>query len=921
MDQQRENLQSQPPMNPVNGAPSLPERSTSNLDAGTSTTSFHPFQRFRSQAKTNRFLSRRIQMISPSQNELLESHDKWQPPLVGRPMRPGTVPVELLNIITLAADSSEGTFPKAFSYSQEISCKDSLSVSPQVIAEPVDGTDPQYDLPRYPVTSSASFSPSADAAKIEDDLNEEESVEWSSSPPLRAECVPPDSSPPGPQRAPAALPSDSETFAISNSTGMVATANVTSVPNDTGTSSLTVIDLDMTLLTGPDGHHTSRDEANNNAISRSESKFELELGTASGSDPGPAMFEVPSTELNQHPQDGHLNQISPNSDTIKPYLFDVCLSPCQELARLSPAVSLAEPVTKTSPLLFFPTIIPEAFQDPIDEAFVPGAQEVLNPEDEVEHSSDIGSSEIDESGFESSDILELEDLESEDQFGASQQLLSGMLAGKENMSEGGSRNCSGMSEDSNESGQRAVSHLKRKLVETGAPLGQSAKRSKSSQCRSISSSLTDDQDFRLPKSMARMARREFVKAYKIQPGGEALHMASSFVPLQMSQHSAPVNSDQKLRHGRAFSKSGPRYATPASRASALGSSSPSSKPLRRLTLPQEQYDIVHRTFTSFKTSYPHYSGDTAQFSKTCQMIKEMRSDGRTLPKGVWDDFVFRHQHDYRDYLMNINSSSEPGSPMSYDQFYADIVEKPVHLERVVTPSFIDKMHATEGAITKEETPSVLSNLEDRTENYGHNSIAVSSSANKVKPALHYEEAVHSGSQRCSMRTPSNQLCTAAPLSTIFGGAPDAERSPKLWATQDHLGMKNSQQSRHSQSSSVKLWLDKASGAASPELGTPGALEAQEVAPLMLEDNTKGHRSARIGKSKVELPMPALAISTRETVLETPKARNNNATKFKKLARDRPSLVAGQDTRTVQRGERGAVEPDLARVIDIFSWKS
>ncbi|KIW84393.1 hypothetical protein Z517_03643 [Fonsecaea pedrosoi CBS 271.37] len=67
------------------------------------------FNRLQEEAQAGRYVPKRIQQIPRQQAQLLasllESGDCWQPPLVGRPQRPGGVPLDLLVQLSDAADN------------------------------------------------------------------------------------------------------------------------------------------------------------------------------------------------------------------------------------------------------------------------------------------------------------------------------------------------------------------------------------------------------------------------------------------------------------------------------------------------------------------------------------------------------------------------------------------------------------------------------------------------------------------------------------------------------------------------------------------------------------------------------------------------------------------------------------------------
>ncbi|KAK7903634.1 hypothetical protein LTR67_001654 [Exophiala xenobiotica] len=136
------------------------------------------FRRWREEARSGRYVPRYVQRIPKEQELLLESDDSWQPPLVGRTLRPGQVPLALTERLCELAD-------RGFS-------------APRVSGLPSEESGDEPDLPG-PFTARHEEGPPLHAPKQESNDSEEPepSIEWSSSPPTqdRRRYLPVDSPP------------------------------------------------------------------------------------------------------------------------------------------------------------------------------------------------------------------------------------------------------------------------------------------------------------------------------------------------------------------------------------------------------------------------------------------------------------------------------------------------------------------------------------------------------------------------------------------------------------------------------------------------------------------------------------------------------------------------------------------------------
>jgi hypothetical protein len=276
------------------------------------------------------------------------------------------------------------------------------------------------------------------------------------------------------------------------------------------------------------------------------------------------------------------------------------------------------------------------------------------------------------------------------------------------------------------------------------------------------------------------------------------------------------------------------------------------------------------------------------------MIKKLRTTGKLLPQGVWDDFVHRHNHDYRSYLGDIVQSNELESPMPYEEYYADCVSEPVYLNGVLKISFIDSLSAEiDPAATPDTTPltqpSEIDHLRRR-----RCSIAASSSASNI----HAREVLPHRLEEATAKGDSMTLET-------------------------HLQLKQREKAHQSQSSSVHLWLQKASGVISPELSTrdilAGVGEMPHIDPTQNKEDMDFDFYRELQALRPQSTMTRK--NTRIGPLEDIRIPDAKTEPFKRFALGHARLDVGQRrTSEIQSDTNGALRPAVQRIIDIFTWR-
>ncbi len=202
------------------------------------------------------------------------------------------------------------------------------------------------------------------------------------------------------------------------------------------------------------------------------------------------------------------------------------------------------------------------------------------------------------------------------------------------------------------------------------------------------------------------------------------------------------------------------------------------------------------TFDRFKLEYPGYLGARHNFDKACQLIRQLR-----CPASDWDDFVYRYVNDYvLDYKEGEVKDGEQHLP--YEQWYHERVDEPERMSRIIEREYIQGISSR--CSLSESTPGVSGQSFMAPQLRKRESLVISSTTEDAGPA-------------------EPQLPPLPPQSRAEAG-PRVE-SPRRKSQQQTIN--------HSQESSVKMWLERATGEESPELGTPPL--AKQVADVPMLD--------------------------------------------------------------------------------------
>jgi len=296
-------------------------------------------------------------------------------------------------------------------------------------------------------------------------------------------------------------------------------------------------------------------------------------------------------------------------------------------------------------------------------------------------------------------------------------------------------------------------------------------------------------------------------------------------------------------------------------------------------------DELATTYARFKTTYPDYEAGKHHFSKACILLQRLQTAGNAPHPFLYDDAIFHHYHSYRRYLFDVAECSDDALP--FPAFYAHHIRKPSHLQGIVTAPFISQL-------LPQRSPSQ------------HPSVSVdglrSSFHSQRQLAEHLVTTEH-GVSRMQARCPSPERDPAA-----LEGPASAQRTPSY----------SEADLTHSHQPSVRLWLERAAGAESPELGTPDTGRSlEDVPPLSLPGSTKR-------------PLPTIRMKSRPTIspfvkpatsaIKTEPWWKDDDTPFKRFTKQFSRLPSERGAQSVLKDHPCATS-ELQRFVNLFTWKA
>lgn len=390
--------------------------------------------------------------------------------------------------------------------------------------------------------------------------------------------------------------------------------------------------------------------------------------------------------------------------------------------------------------------------------------------------------------------------------------------------------------------------------------------------------LKDFNSGKTPSEIARQSRRAFFRNQHEAASNSSPPSTSTPLHDQLDKAkccASPRASDCETSHSRQ-----PRHTTP-------GTS------LFSCALPKVEIDVDggsrshsrrQNVYDSYRVAYPDYEGDALQFHKACKQIRALHRDGKAPHPSLWDDFIFRRHHDYRDYLLHVTRACEDALP--YLQYYTEQVERPLRMQLVVRPAYVSSLEEDSAPGSSIPRPAPAAPVDINARENPEKSVAASSSASHIPPARHIMFPTNTSQCR-----PRREL----------GCAPGSDQQDELNQTQE---------------SCVKQWVElqsvrKELGVESPELG---------FADVTMDENDVPQQNLDY-EEEVRAPSPpgrqVAAIHQEEPVSVWCDDPN---TPFKSFARSHAALASEkrQLKEALQVDRRGCLKPHLQNVIDIFT---
>ncbi|MCJ1471942.1 hypothetical protein MMC13_000584 [Lambiella insularis] len=216
----------------------------------------------------------------------------------------------------------------------------------------------------------------------------------------------------------------------------------------------------------------------------------------------------------------------------------------------------------------------------------------------------------------------------------------------------------------------------------------------------------DDQPLEDPSIRDRQLRRDFLNQQKALTKTTALLPASGFPEDISEDHGirpAPsvTLSNNQINAGKGASSriqstgtQTPEPAPPRKPPSRQGRQTGKSR--REVSADHETTDLTSASpaqlgpklmqlviFDSFRNAYPTYHGNKTHFVAMCKKINALEVEHRMEHKSLWDDFIIRHQMEYRRYLLDCTEQAE--DPMPYEKFYRSEIDEPLFNKRIISP--------------------------------------------------------------------------------------------------------------------------------------------------------------------------------------------------------------------------------------------
>ncbi|KAJ9655991.1 hypothetical protein H2198_005244 [Neophaeococcomyces mojaviensis] len=375
-----------------------------------------------------------------------------------------------------------------------------------------------------------------------------------------------------------------------------------------------------------------------------------------------------------------------------------------------------------------------------------------------------------------------------------------------------------------------------------------------------------DPDYRELDEQRKRARREFYRTHSKHQTDKNPEPAPKFIDTRSSSmgSSPPLNKRQSLRYD---SEGHTTSQISTSIHDSVLDNTPSSKPSQRSSLQIDQGDPhLASLFTKFKLLYPTYRGSEKSFLSALQLLWRLRVQCREPHSFLWDDFIYRLAHDYKTYLQNCIEQDKSAVP--YEMYYHRQVPKPEYLLGCVNADVLHELishhRSLKRLLTSNTSHTIVQTEPSCAEKNGAGRGAdaalsqVTPLSSSVAPAATIQETPasqgHLQAKAQSMQAPAIALRREKSLSQQIVNSKNAELKRKRrslpWSTttsnmartnpimkQSVLATSNVHALKPTPEPSAKVekWLVRAPGGESPELlpqgpSAPFRAESLELLP-------------------------------------------------------------------------------------------
>ncbi|KIW42070.1 uncharacterized protein PV06_05654 [Exophiala oligosperma] len=99
---------------------------------------------------------------------------------------------------------------------------------------------------------------------------------------------------------------------------------------------------------------------------------------------------------------------------------------------------------------------------------------------------------------------------------------------------------------------------------------------------------------------------------------------------------------------------------------------------------------LHLVFRRYQNAYTDYRGDFTAFENACRLLSKFWVMGKGLHSYLYDDAIYHHHHGFRRYLLD-EAAEEETRIMTFDEYYLQRVDEPTHTKRIVTKAMIETL--------------------------------------------------------------------------------------------------------------------------------------------------------------------------------------------------------------------------------------